>query len=78
MSDEDMIAALDAARREYTCKVCDARDAMSDRARSAVDAALASKIGHRRLARILAQSGYVVGERAVIFHRSEHTAHKRN
>lgn len=78
MSDETLIAALEEAENENIharpCQVCAALEMMSEEARVRVERALAGTIGEEKLAKVLTDSGYPTGRRAVRKHRKGHPA----
>lgn len=75
MTDDQLLAQLAVAEGENIharpCQVCTALKAMTNQARTAVEAALAGTIGEKKLADILTANGYPTGVRAVRSHRKD-------
>lgn len=74
MNEDVLMAALQKAEEANTytteCQVCVAIAQMGSNARSAVEGAIAdATIGTATLARILTESGYPTGRRAIINHK---------
>lgn len=80
--EQALIADLKAAQEAIKppCDTCTQLERMTDEVaatmKRALDAPQGGRIGHKKLARIMTRAGFPVGERAVIFHRSGHTARR--